>query len=303
MLRLVGAPQPSEPRLLERYAIFDKIASGGMATVHLPGLSHRLDEVTLRGLSIDPKDRFPTARDMARALEQAIPLASASTIGEWVEVAARATLDHREDRIHAIESSSGQYPGHPDERVPAKMRMSQRPAGTAAGDDVLSIASDEFTQLSSGSVSDAGRGAASAEGRRRSTLLLTLSGLAMGGLIAGSLRLIVLRVVPRHVVTRDSTATVSTSSPRDVPSAPPVPAKEIAPLPVLIPSVPVASIEPARSTASPSTTDGSKPATATVSPNTAATRRSVPQGSQADSCKPPFYYDAQGLRVFRKECL
>src|SRR5580658_5515960 len=35
MLGFVGELQPMEPRLLGRYAIYDKIASGGMATVHL----------------------------------------------------------------------------------------------------------------------------------------------------------------------------------------------------------------------------------------------------------------------------
>ena len=76
---------------------------------HVPGLSPLLDAVTMRGLEVDPARRFPTAREMACALEDALPGAAASKIGEWVERAAKETLDRRSARIASIESDSSVY--------------------------------------------------------------------------------------------------------------------------------------------------------------------------------------------------
>jgi eukaryotic-like serine/threonine-protein kinase len=43
-----------------------------------------LDAAVCRGLARDPAARFATAKEMARALEAALPAASASRVGEWV---------------------------------------------------------------------------------------------------------------------------------------------------------------------------------------------------------------------------
>jgi eukaryotic-like serine/threonine-protein kinase len=75
-------------------------------SAHVPGLPAALDVVTMRGLSVDPKDRYATAHDMAIALEEAVPLVSASKIGAWVEEVAKETLDLRKVRISVIESDS-----------------------------------------------------------------------------------------------------------------------------------------------------------------------------------------------------
>jgi eukaryotic-like serine/threonine-protein kinase len=73
---------------------------------HVSGVLSALDAVTMRGLRVDPAERYSTARDMARALEDAIPLPTASRIGDWVEIAARETLVERSSRIVRIESDS-----------------------------------------------------------------------------------------------------------------------------------------------------------------------------------------------------
>ena len=63
--------------------VLDQVLSGcGVPpSAFVPGLPEALDAVTLRGLSVDPALRYPTARDMARALEEAGPLMTASKIG------------------------------------------------------------------------------------------------------------------------------------------------------------------------------------------------------------------------------
>jgi serine/threonine-protein kinase len=71
-----------------------------------PGIPKSLDELILRGLNRDPAKRFASAREMARALESAVPLVSTSEIGEWVERLAGVSLADRAERIAQIESSS-----------------------------------------------------------------------------------------------------------------------------------------------------------------------------------------------------
>jgi serine/threonine-protein kinase len=49
-----------------------------------PGLSPALDAVVLRGLSLDPEDRFPDAATMQRDLEAASPRASNAEVRAWL---------------------------------------------------------------------------------------------------------------------------------------------------------------------------------------------------------------------------
>jgi serine/threonine-protein kinase len=74
----------------------------------LTGQEHlaALDAVVLRALATDPDDRFTTAREMARALEQAVRLASISEVGDFVERNAQTILKQRADIVAEIESST-----------------------------------------------------------------------------------------------------------------------------------------------------------------------------------------------------
>src|SRR5262249_36532140 len=56
------------------------------------GVGARLDAIVLRGLDREPERRFESAREMARALEETMPRASAEEVGEWVERLAGAAL-------------------------------------------------------------------------------------------------------------------------------------------------------------------------------------------------------------------
>lgn len=72
----------------------------------VPGLARALDEVVMRGLERDPTRRWQTARELATALERALPPASATEVGEWVESIGGAALDDRARRVKEIESRS-----------------------------------------------------------------------------------------------------------------------------------------------------------------------------------------------------
>lgn len=73
---------------------------------HARGLSPNLDAVVLRGLSRAPADRYASARDMARALEAVVPLATVTQTGDWVASLAQDTLADRAKRLREVESAS-----------------------------------------------------------------------------------------------------------------------------------------------------------------------------------------------------
>ena len=64
-----------------------------------------VDAVVMRGLARDPSQRFPTALEMARALEGALAPGGPAEIGECVRLVADDTLEQRARRIAAIESA------------------------------------------------------------------------------------------------------------------------------------------------------------------------------------------------------
>jgi serine/threonine protein kinase len=66
-------------------------------------LSPAIDEIVMRGLARDKTQRFATAREMALALEAAIPLAPPSQVGTWVEGLVGDSLAERTQQIAGIE--------------------------------------------------------------------------------------------------------------------------------------------------------------------------------------------------------
>ncbi len=244
---------------------------------YAPGLPSALDEVTMRGLSVDPAQRFSTAREMARALEDATPLATGSRVGDWVEAAAKETLDERSARIANIENDSSlQAPP----RAPQKA-ASLMVTDTPAGDDLVP------TQLSSGSVSSPAPSPASGTRLRGSWLLATCAVLVVGATIAA-------------MVSRRSTGTSAAAS---------APATTAAPAPPPSPSVAAApSAAPSESATPPAS--ASSPTASTSPPVLPPPRSAQPRppsattpASAKPSCNPPWYFDSRGVRVFKPECL
>ncbi|HEY1959229.1 MAG TPA: serine/threonine-protein kinase [Polyangiaceae bacterium] len=73
---------------------------------HNRELSRQLDDIVLRGLQRDPNARWPTARAMAFAIEQATTPATASQVGAWVTRLASTSLAELAAKIAAIESDA-----------------------------------------------------------------------------------------------------------------------------------------------------------------------------------------------------
>lgn len=73
---------------------------------HRPELSPELDALCLCALAADPDERFATAHEMARALEQCAPPASAMELSAWIEDTAGPALRERAARISQVERAS-----------------------------------------------------------------------------------------------------------------------------------------------------------------------------------------------------
>jgi hypothetical protein len=60
----------------------------------------------MKGLEQSPEDRFPSAREMALAVERAVPPASATVVGDWVRRLAREIVDARAAVVARVEGMS-----------------------------------------------------------------------------------------------------------------------------------------------------------------------------------------------------
>src|SRR5207248_1808051 len=82
------------------------------------GVPPAFDEIVLRALEHKPAKRFATARAMARAIEEASPLASPATVGDWVEQRAARRLGERASSIAVLErgGASDEAPTSGDRR-------------------------------------------------------------------------------------------------------------------------------------------------------------------------------------------
>jgi len=89
-------------------ATMQRVMSGDVPAVStkVPGVSADLDAILRTGLARDPGQRFPTARDMALAIERAVAPALPSEIGGWVTTIAEATLVARAKQVQAMESEA-----------------------------------------------------------------------------------------------------------------------------------------------------------------------------------------------------
>jgi hypothetical protein len=71
-----------------------------------PHVPPNVDAIVMRGLAVDPAERYPDARSMAIDLERAVPIASSRVVGEWVASLAAQVLAQRSELIQQIETTT-----------------------------------------------------------------------------------------------------------------------------------------------------------------------------------------------------
>jgi eukaryotic-like serine/threonine-protein kinase len=78
---------------------------------HATDIPPELDAIVGRGLSREPDARFGTAREMALAIENLVPPATAAQTGDWVKSLAEEALAGRARRVRDIESATSDLDG------------------------------------------------------------------------------------------------------------------------------------------------------------------------------------------------
>jgi serine/threonine-protein kinase len=278
-----------------------------------PRVSGELDAVVLRALERDPALRYPTAREFARAVEGATPLASASEIADWVRTAGGVRLAQRIERVAAIESRSSS-------RVRVKARS---PLDTPLGFDSATLlpavgadaqrtpvdsrhADEVRTVRPPGAVARAPEGELPLQRVPRVSPRLLGVGAAVLVLCGGILLL----------ATRGSGDAAPSVSNSPSAQAPAVSAVRLAEAPASVSPLHPVPENPATPSANASAVEqsapskGSKPQTAAASSATAGStlrppakaRRPSPAPAVAN-CNPPYTVDDRGIRRIKAGCL
>jgi serine/threonine-protein kinase len=269
-------------------------------SAHEPGLPSAVDAVVLRALDRDPAQRFATAREMAVALERALPPASATEIGEWVELTAHGTLTTRAERVAEIESSTSDVSGAGHDLVATTVGVPPPTSSVSGPHPLAEPPVSQPSQLSS--ISSLSREHAGLPQRRRvpvwafgvagaAVLLLGIAGvigavgMRSGGNEAKHEPAKSIDPLPVPPPIREPTAPAT--APSAQPTASPPPAAPSASAKPVSPPVTHATVRP------PST--AAKPPPPPPPPTATATAKK--------SCDPPFTLDAQGHKKWKPECL
>jgi serine/threonine-protein kinase len=268
---------------------------------YAPAIPPALDAVTMRGLDVNTLARFATAREMATALERAVPMATVSEVGDWVTDAARETLDERSAKIASMETDSAIYTtapprDDPPPQVPASGSFSQRmelPATAIERVPPPQSNASPSPQLPK---------------RRVWPVLVGASLLVVLGFVAGVLRpwtklktpAIDLAPSATKITTAAATATETASSTATPTSTATAAAAQA------MPSAVPATTESASASATPAESAPSIAPAAHGPPGsvTHVTTRPGPGATPPSSkdCDPPYTLDDQGRKYFKPEC-
>jgi serine/threonine-protein kinase len=248
------------------------------------GVSAELDAIVLRGLARDPQARYPSAWDMALALEAAVPPATTRQLGEWLKDVAREALTARSRALSVFEGGAAdgeEATTAPDGGAVDPPTLIYTPPGKASDsppasppDPTKTPPQGPITQLSSFTSGQARR-----DGGPRPVgwgLLALAAGLALvtGGVGA----LWFTRAPPDHPAAAAGAAVAPAIEPTAAPA--PTPAPTPTPEPTRTPApAPVPTREPARTPAP------------------------VHHPHPAPRCDPPWTLDTDGIRHPKPECL
>ncbi len=244
------------------------------------GLDAGLDRIVLQGLARDLAERYPTAREMVRALETSVTLPSPSQVADWVEGLVGDDLARRAARVAEIENESR------SERVSVTTVLASS-----------SVEADAQGQAPDPAPKETAERDAYRRQRRLTTLLIgTVGALAVAALssaIASHPRASAPAPPPPSATTPlagASLAAPASSAAASERTAPPTNTPEPAP-------VPRGSTGPggvAPSKGKPSSAPRGEPARGLpVGTGTAAAR---------GRCDPPYYVDSGGHLIYKAEC-
>ena len=246
-----------------------------------------VDAIVLRGLSRHRELRFATAREMAAALEEACPPATAREIGEWVEREAGDAVRARAALLADVESRASSEA----RAIPVRVSGSARARRTTVGRErPPPLRTDPETDtLTTSSVADA---PGSSPGRRWSRRHLIATGV---GLVSLLLTPLVVSRISRDARDDSRPAAAAPAEPRSTPRE------------AMATATSAGAGAPSSSVAIGAEATSAAPHTPEVIPAgkpPPAARSSVGRASASHKpdCRNPFTIGAGGIRVPRPEC-
>jgi serine/threonine-protein kinase len=293
------------------------------------GLPSHLDALVLRALERDPAKRFETAREMALALEAAVPIASPTRVVEWLQGLVGELLAERAKSVALVEkdSGSGMTPlplgsspdltGNTETKITGSgirqppTRASSPPRASVPRVSSAPGAPGAASQVSTISVSSSSFGKQLGHKQRTLPLVLAVAGVSVGAIAVAAL------------LFRGSRESAPLPGPAAAQS---IPAPSASAAPVLAPSAvaPPSSQSPSPQTPPPAAPSSAAPVTAATTVATGAPRRPVrsaggpaaakatatataaapPASASASTptCTIQSYLDESGIKHFSKEC-
>jgi eukaryotic-like serine/threonine-protein kinase len=235
----------------------------------MPGVPPALDDVVLKALSNEPRDRFPFAAQMAVALEEAVTPAPYAKVAELVQDLGREEITERRAMLERAASSPRLIP--PATPSSVVLERASSPGGVAAAAGMETVATPAVVRR---------------DARRQRVIVAG----AAGGVAVAALAFALLRPSPPKVVSAPPAVEVPVASIELPATAPPEPTATTA-----------ADPAPTSNVASP-------PAAPVQAPSHAQRWRkghsSPPRPASAKpDCTIPYVVDRNGIRVPRRECM
>jgi len=253
-----------------------------------------LEQLIARAVASDPGQRHTTARELAIALEQAVPPAHAAEVGQWVELLAHDALARRARAVEDLErgpASAG-----------ASLTASSPPPAASSGllSGVPTTGTDLRAQPSSLSVVT--RSAPSAPVTRDNPVLAAVVGALVGLFLVGLA--VLWRGVRAHGPAAAEGPTAAPLVAKGAGAEATTPAPAPSPL-ELVTSASAPGLAPALP--APSASVAPAPAAKVAAPTPSAHKpvqhgRVAPPPPKLD-CSPPYTTDAEGIRHFKPGCV
>jgi serine/threonine-protein kinase len=249
---------------------------------HNASIPAALDAVLMRGLARAPEQRFPSAREMALALERCVPSVRPSELASWVAHVVGERLSSRSSLLRSIERE-----GEVDTQEHTRLRGPLDPAHDALPAAPNELAPPAEVDLLASHGTEAVQSDLYA--RRRPRAGRTLVGATLLALLAlaalAALRWHEPSLPARSVPMAGSAAVQSDDAARNVPArSPSAESRVVAPVGVVSDGV------------------GDGRAKAPDKPRARSAREPKP-GAKGPDCDPPFSIDAAGHVLFKPACM
>jgi serine/threonine-protein kinase len=255
-------------------------------------IDRRTDAIALRGLARNPSRRYESARVMALAIEESLPLATPSQVGQWVERLMADVLSERRQQIAEIEREVEGADGGTAIRLsrppdPA-VNIPTAPGGRPPVDEPSLMATRPEMRAPAQEAMFTDTSLVASEPRsptRRTSRRGSLLGLASVGLVT-------LAVVGGVALLRRNAASPTAATGTTTASVVPVASGTASPPPVA----------PAATTADPDAPPVVSPTDLPEATSPPTGRALPPRRAAPASCNPPYTIGPNGYKKYKREC-